>query len=258
MKSGRVHLSVRDGIASVLFDRPQVRNAMTWEMYDQLAEFCEQIRVANDVRVVTLRGAGGEAFVAGTDIEQFRSFKSGDDGIAYEREIDERIRQIESLPMPTVAIIDGWAIGGGLAIAAACDFRVATPTACFGAPIARTVGNCLSMSNVARVYSAFGVGRAKRMLLLGENLNVSEALSCGFVTDVAEPTEIDARVEKLCDQLVSNAPLTMRAGKESLRRFLYHDLPQGDDLIRSCYGSEDFKIGIEAFMAKMRPCWTGR
>ena len=144
MNKGRVLLSVRNGIASILIDRPEARNAMTWAMYEELGRICDELAERADVRVTTFRGAGGEAFVAGTDIEQFKAFEGGDDGLAYERTIDQRIGQIEKLPMPTVAILDGWTIGGGLAIAAACDFRIAAPGASFGVPIARTLGNCLS------------------------------------------------------------------------------------------------------------------
>lgn len=254
---GQVHLCIEAGVASVVFDRPQARNAMTWSMYTALGDICTRLQNDSSVRVVTFRGAGGEAFVAGTDIEQFRSFQNGDDGIAYERIIDARIGQIEALPMPTVAIVEGWAIGGGLAIATACDFRIATPTARFGLPIARTLGNCLSMANAARVMAAFGIGRTKRMLLLAENLPADELLAAGYVTDIAAPDALDAAADALCKKLAANAPLTIRASKEALRRLVHAGLPDGSDLVRLCYGSRDFKTGIEAFLEKQRPVWSG-
>lgn len=257
MNKGCVHLSINEGVASILIDRPQARNAMTWSMYDELAAICTEIASNPDVRVATFRGAGGEAFVAGTDIEQFSAFTSGEDGIAYEKIIDERIGQIERLPMPTVAIVEGWAIGGGLAITAACDFRIATPQASFGVPIARTLGNCLSIANLARVVAAFGVPRAKRMLLLAETIGADEAKACGFVIDIAEAAELDAKADALCARLAKHAPITMRACKEGIRRIVNEGLPQGEDLIRACYGSSDFKIGVQAFLEKERPVWTG-
>jgi len=257
MSSGRVHLAINEGIASILIDRPEARNAMTWSMYDELARICTEIGNDPAVRVATFRGAGGEAFVAGTDIEQFRTFGGGEDGIEYEKTIDERIGQIERLPMPTVALVDGWAIGGGLAITAACDFRIATPKASFGIPIARTLGNCLSIANTARVLAAFGIGRTKRMLILGETIDADEAKACGFVTEIAAADELDARANALCERLLKNAPVTMRVSKEGIRRVVNEGLPQGDDLIRACYGSRDFKIGVEAFLEKKRPVWTG-
>ncbi len=257
MSEGHVHLFVNGSVASIWIDRPESRNAMTWSMYDELAQICETIGADRAIRVATFRGVGGEAFVAGTDIEQFRSFGSGEDGVAYEKVIDARIGQVERLPFPTIAIVDGWAIGGGLALAAACDFRVATPHAAFGVPIARTLGNCLSIANLQRVVAAFGVARAKKMLLLGATIDAGEALACGFVTEIAEADELDAAAEALCTRLARNAPLTMRASKEGIRRVLVDSHPQGEDLIRACYGSRDFKIGVEAFLEKQRPAWTG-
>jgi len=257
MNKGRVLLSVRNGIASILIDRPEARNAMTWAMYEELGRICDELSERADVRVTTFRGAGGEAFVAGTDIEQFKAFEGGDDGLAYERVIDQRIGQIEKLPMPTVAILDGWTIGGGLAIAAACDFRIAAPGASFGVPIARTLGNCLSMANTARVVAAFGVARAKRMLLLADLLPAQEAYDCGFLTEIAEAGALDDAADKLCARLEKLAPVTQRVSKEAIRRVVADTVPQGDDLVSACYGSRDFKIGVTAFLDKQKPAWSG-
>jgi enoyl-CoA hydratase/carnithine racemase len=257
MNKGQVQLTVQNGIASILIDRPEARNAMTWAMYEELGRICEELATRTDVRVATFRGAGGEAFVAGTDIEQFKSFEGGLDGIAYEKTIDMRVGQIERLPMPTVAIVDGWCIGGGLAISAACDFRIATPNASFGVPIARTLGNCLSMANTARIVAAFGVARAKRMLLLADLLPAQEALECGFLTEIADAEAIDAAANKLCTRLEKLAPVTQRVSKEAIRRVVAETVPQGDDLVSACYGSQDFKSGVTAFLDKQKPVWTG-
>jgi len=162
-----VSLRIEAGVASVLFDRPQARNAMTWAMYEQLMAICRQLEDESSVRVVTFRGAGGEAFVAGTDIEQFRGF-DGAQGVVYERQIDVCMELLGTLPMPTVAVVEGWCVGGGLAIATGCDFRVATPASKFGVPIAKTLGNCLSAANLARLTAAWSQQRVKRMLLLAE------------------------------------------------------------------------------------------
>jgi enoyl-CoA hydratase len=257
MSTGHVHLSIRDHTAAILIDRPEARNAMTWSMYEELGKICAEIGADPQIRVATIRGAGGEAFVAGTDIEQFRSFSDGEDGIRYEKTIDAMIARIEQLPMPTLAIVEGWAIGGGLAISAACDFRIATPSAAFGVPIARTLGNCLSMANNARILAAFGPARAKKMLLLAETIDAQEARECGFVLEIAEAAVLAERAAALCARLARNAPLTMRAAKEAMRRLVNEGLPNGEDLVRMCYGSRDFKIGVEAFMEKQRPLWTG-
>lgn len=249
----------RDGvIARVTFDRPAARNAMTWQMYQQLGEACEKIANDKAVRVVVFRGAGGKAFVAGTDIAQFRAFTSADDGLAYEAQMEGFLDALEKLPMPTLAVVEGWAIGGGLAIAACCDFRVATPGARFGVPIARTLGNCLSMANYARIVASVGAANAKRLLVLGETLTAEAAVGSGFVLDVVEPGALDGRVSELCDRLASNAPITMRVSKEAIRRLLHASLPHDEDLIRACYGSDDFRNGVQAFVEKRTPEWTGR
>ena len=257
MSAGQVHLNVSGSVAAILIDRPAARNAMTWDMYQQLGAICERLGSDPTIRVVTLRGAGGEAFVAGTDIEQFLAFGNGEDGIEYEKKIDAMIEAIERLPMPTVAIVEGWAVGGGFALAAACDFRIGTPAASFGIPIARTLGNCLSMANYARVVAAVGAPRAKRLLLLAETMGAQEALGCGFLTEIAEAADLDTRAAALSSRLASHAPLTMRASKEALRRIVATGLPDGSDLVRMCYGSEDFRAGVQAFMEKKRPAWTG-
>jgi enoyl-CoA hydratase/carnithine racemase len=258
MSEGTVHLR-RDGcVAHVTFDRPAARNAMTWGMYQELGAVCGRIAADAGARVAVFRGAGGKAFVAGTDIAQFRDFKSAEDGVRYEREMEACLAAVETLPVPTLAVVEGWAIGGGLAIATMCDLRIATPGSRFGVPIARTLGNCLSVANNALIAAAFGVARAKRMLLLAENLTAEEALTAGFLMDIVAPENLDARVAELCARLAGNAPLTMRATKEAIRRALHAGLPAGDDLIRECYGSDDFKTGVEAFLEKREPRWTGR
>lgn len=258
---GRVHLQVTDRIAAITFDRPAARNAMTWAMYRQLGEICVQLQTLHtkgEVRVAVFRGAGGQAFVAGTDIEQFTAFTSGEDGVAYEKQIDAGIAALEKLPMPTVAVIEGWAIGGGLAMATACDFRLATPDTRFGVPIARTLGNCLSVANIARLVAAFGSQRVKRMLMLAETLTADEALACGYLAQIVDASEMDAVRDTLVQKLAKLAPVTQQVSKEALRRLSSHDLPEGEDLIRQCYGSADFREGVTAFVGKRSPVWAGR
>ena len=258
MSEGAVHLEIQGQLATVTFDRPQERNAMTWAMYGQLGVFCEQLRQEPSVRVVLFRGAGGKAFVAGTDIAQFLEFKDGADGVAYEKRIDACIGLLEALSMPTIALVEGWAVGGGVAIATACDFRLATPESKFGVPIARTLGNCLSMSNMARLVEAFGTQRVRRMLLLADMITADEALACGYLQGVVAGAELQAQGVALAQRLAALAPVTQSVAKEGLRRLEQHHLPDGEDLIRRAYGSKDFREGVQAFTAKRPPLWTGQ
>ena len=258
MSEGTVNYR-RDGVVGwITFDRPQARNAMTWVMYEQLSEACAKAAADLELRAVVFRGAGGKAFVAGTDIAQFRSFNSAADGLEYERKMEPYLEAVEALPMPTLAVIEGWAIGGGLAIAAACDLRIATPGTRFGVPIARTLGNCLSVANYARLVAALGASRAKKMLLMAENLTAEEALDGGFVAEIVPPEALDARIAAYTDRLSSGAPITLRVTKEAIRRLLHAGMPDGEDLIAQAYGSADFRTGVEAFVSKQEPRWTGR
>ena len=258
MDDGQVRLVREGNIAKVIFDRPAARNAMTWQMYEQLNAVCGVIRAVPGIRVAVFRGAGGKAFVAGTDIAQFLSFTSGQDGIAYENRMEGTLDAVESLPIPTLAVVEGFAIGGGLAIASVCDLRIATPGSRFGVPIARTLGNCLSMANYARIVAAVGPAHAKRMLVLADLITAEEALAGGFVMSVVAPSDIDIKVTEICDRLVKNAPITMRVSKEAIRRLLHAGLPDGDDLVQACYGSEDFRQGVRAFVDKHEPAWQGK
>ncbi|HEY0887182.1 MAG TPA: enoyl-CoA hydratase/isomerase family protein [Ramlibacter sp.] len=257
MTTGAVRLSIEGPVATVLFDRPAARNAMTWDMYQQLAAICERLPTESGVRVVCLRGAGGEAFVAGTDIEQFKTFDA-ERGVEYERTIDAGMAQLEALPLPTVAVIEGWCVGGGLAIATACDLRIGTSTARLGVPIARTLGNCLSATNIARLVAAFGRSRVQRMLIGAEVLRADEALACGYLTEVVAPEAMNAAAEALLQRVAGLAPVTQAVSKEALRRLLQQNLPDVEDLIKRTYGSADFREGVTAFTEKRSPVWRGR
>ena len=247
-----------DGIAWLTLNRPEARNAMTFGMYQRLGEICR----APDPRmkVLILRGAGDKAFVSGTDISQFREFRTPKDALEYEATMDGVFDALEDLPVPTIAAIQGACTGGGAGIAAACDLRLGAPSAKFGFPIARTLGNTLSMRNHARLAALIGVARTKDILFRARLMDAQEMLAAGLLNEVTGEHDLYSRAEKLARTLLEHAPLTLRAAKEALNRVIRHWAPPGggDDFVVRNYMSADFREGVEAFLAKRKPRWTGK
>ena len=251
---------VRDGIGVVTFNRPEARNALTFAMYEGLAEICETAPGQGDAKALVVIGAGDKAFAAGTDIAQFRSFKTPQDAIDYEQRIDKVLSAVERCPLPTVAALAGACTGGGAGIAAACDIRIAARDLKFGFPIARTLGNCLSARNLARLSALIGAGRTKEVIFTSRLVGAEEALAAGLVTELlGDRAAVEARALELATLLAGQAPLTLQATKEALRRLTAAAAAVDDkDLIVQCYTSEDFREGLEAFLGKRKPQWRGR
>ena len=244
----------RDGIGHIVFNRPQARNALTFAMYERLAEIAAD---PGDVRAIVIAGAGDKAFAAGTDINQFRAFSGAQDAIDYEAKMDRVLGTLERCKVPTIAAINGFCTGGGAAIAVACDMRIASPSARFGFPIARTLGNCLSVSNLARLSALIGPARVIEMIFTARLVAADEALQAGLVTEVlADQPSLEARAVELATLVASHAPLTMRVTKEALRR-MRDNLPPDEDLIELAYTSQDFREGMDAFLTKRSPVWKG-
>jgi enoyl-CoA hydratase len=248
------------GILYITFNRPQARNAFTFAMYERLAELCRMADDNDDIRVVVLTGAGGKAFAAGTDISQFRAFSTPEDAIGYEERVSRVIGMLESCKKPTIAAIAGACTGGGGGIAAACDLRIAAPNARFGFPIARTLGNCLSMSNFARLVALIGPAKVTDIIFTARLVEAEEAKAIGLVHEVvADEAALMPRVEELAKTVAAHAPLTLRATKEALRRLRPAlNSEDGKDLILMCYMSADFREGMDAFLNKRKPVFTGK
>ncbi len=252
------------GIARLVLNRPHARNALTFAMYQGLITCCDAIAQDASVKALIITGAGEKAFAAGTDIGQFRAFNTAEDALGYERFMDRVLGSIERLRVPTIAAIAGACTGGGAAIAASCDLRIATRDARFGFPIARTLGNCLSQGNLKRLSGLIGPARVKDILFTARLVGAEEALSIGLVGEVVEDrAALIHRTDTLATLLAGHAPLTMQATKEGLRRLTEEEptadgAPHpGDDLILMCYMSRDFREGMEAFLGKRAPNWTG-
>jgi enoyl-CoA hydratase/carnithine racemase len=250
---------IRDDIGWITFNRPAARNALTFAMYERLAEICAAQTAAPSLRALVLTGAGEKAFAAGTDIGQFRAFDGPEDAIAYETKLDRVLDTIENCPIPMIAALSGACTGGGAGIAASCDIRIAAANLRFGFPIARTLGNCLSMANIARLSALIGPARVTEIIFTARLMEAEEAKSVGLVSEVLpDHAALMARAETLARAIAGNAPLTLRATKEAVRRLRSrHDANADRDLILMCYLSQDFREGMEAFLGKRPPVWRG-
>jgi enoyl-CoA hydratase len=265
-----LRLEVEGPLAWLTFDRPEARNAITWAMYDGLLRLCDWLDgegggatqagpAAAGVRALILRGAGERAFVAGTDISQFREFEDAADVLAYERRIEGVLERLEHLSQPTIALVRGYAVGAGAAIALTSDLRLCAPDAQIGFPIARTLGNCLSLANYARLVHLLGPTRTKELVFTARLVGAEEALQIGLASRVVPADELEQRGRELALTIAANAPLTVQVTKEAVRRILTAgDVPAGDDLVLRCYLSEDFREGVRAFLEKRRPRWQGK
>ncbi|MGE0767527.1 MAG: enoyl-CoA hydratase [Hyphomicrobiaceae bacterium] len=254
-------LVARDGpVMTITLNRPEKFNALTFGMYARLAELCDGEARDGSIRAIILTGAGGKAFGAGTDISQFRAFASPGDGLAYEAEVDRILSSIECCPVPMIAAIAGACTGGAAAIAACCDMRLATRDARYGFPIARTLGNCLSATSLQRLTGLVGAPRVVDLLFTARLMTADECLAAGLVTEVADDhAALMARVGELAHQIAGFAPLTLSTTKELMRR-IREAGPKVDDhdLVAKVYSSADFREGLDAFLAKRKPRWTGR
>lgn len=250
---------LNDGVLWVAFNRPETRNALTFAMYDALANLCTSLPTNGSIRAIVISGNGGKAFAAGTDMSQFRDFKTAQDALEYEARIAQVLDDLERCPVPTIAAINGACTGGGAAIAAACDLRITSSSLKFGFPIARTLGNCLASDNLARLSDLMGAGRVREIIFTARLILAEEARAIGLVSEVLPDEEaLMARAEELAQLVGTMAPLTLRSTKEAMRRRRAAIAVEDGDLIAMCYTSDDFHIGIDAFLSKSKPDWTGK
>ena len=251
---------LRDGVAYVTFNRPQARNALTFAMYERLAEICNGANEDRSIRAILMTGGGDKAFAAGTDISQFRAFDKEADALAYEERIDRVMNAIERCRVPTIAAIHGACTGGGASIAASCDLRIASRTIKYGFPVARTLGNCLSLASYNRLVYLVGPALVKDIVFQARLIEADEALAKGLVNELCEDqAALLKRGEELARLVAGMAPLTLQATKEALLRLrpkIAHG--EGNDLVLMCYMSQDFREGMEAFLNKRKPVWKGR
>ncbi|HAN81236.1 MAG TPA: enoyl-CoA hydratase [Gammaproteobacteria bacterium] len=236
--------------------RPDSRNSLTFEMYQAIQDLCEH---PGEAGVVVLTAEGDKAFASGTDISNFKNFQSAQDAINYEAMIGRTIDAVQKSPVPVIASLHGIVAGGGAAIAAAADVRLATPDTRFGMPIARTLGNCLSLANLNRLVHLLGESRTRYLMLTAEFLEMKSLTASGFVSEVLETAALcDQRARDLAAQMTTLAPLTISATRDGLARLAKQSVPEDIDLIQRCYLSDDFSEGVDAFFAKRKANWSGQ
>src|SRR3981081_998705 len=250
---------IDDGIGRVTFNRPEARNAFTFRMYEELEEICRQAENDSSVKVLLLTGAGEKAFAAGTDISQFKAFSTAQDALNYESRIERVLCALENSRIPTIAAIAGVCTGGGFTIAGCCDLRIGAANARFGVPIGRTLGNCLSISNYARLVALLGPARVKDIIFTARLIEAGEAGKIGLLSEVLPDYDgLHPRADELAQTVASQRTLPLSAAKEAMRRIKEKMSPtEDDDLILKCYLSNDFREGMDAFLNKRPPKWTG-
>lgn len=255
--SENVLYEIQDGIGRITFNRPEARNAFTLAMYERLHEIVLEAQNDRSVRVLVLTGAGEKAFAAGTDISEFKTFSTREDALGYEERMDRVLGTLERSTVPTIAAIAGVCTGGGATIAACCDLRIGAANARFGLPIARTLGNCLSMANYVRLVALLGPARLKDIIFTARLIAAEEARAVGLLSEVLpDYATLQARAGELARTVASHAPLTLRVTKQALRLIQEKMTPEQDpDMILTCYMSRDFREGMDAFLNKRTPNW---
>lgn len=248
----------RGAVQWIILNRPQVRNAMSPLMYRRVASVCADVERDSSIRVIVIAGAGN-AFSSGGDISSFRAFRTEQDAFDYDAVGNLAFTALESVRVPVVAALAGPCTGGGALIAASCDVRIAAPSTRFGIPIARTLGNCLSIRDLSRLVRFVGVARATDLLISARLMSAQEMLDGGLVAEItADDSSLLPRAQELAERIASYAPLTLAATKQSFLR-VQRDGPDASnaDLMAICYLSSDFRNAVEAFLDGRSPEWNG-
>jgi enoyl-CoA hydratase/carnithine racemase len=253
-----LRVSIDSHVATLTIDRPQVRNALNLETVNEFHEALRELGANRDVGVLLITGAGDQAFVSGADINDIRA-RTLDDGLAAIN--SSLFSAVERFPRPTIAAVNGYAMGGGCELALACDIRIAAETARFGQP-ELNLGIIPAAGATQRLPRIVGLGRAKHMILTGEIIDARRALEIGLVTEVAPAAELMARARAIADRILRLGPLAARLAKLSLNASARVDLDSGlliETLAQAiCFDSEDKQEGATAFLEKRTPNFKGR
>jgi enoyl-CoA hydratase len=253
-----LRIDVDGGIATLTIDRPEVRNALNLETVHEIRTALQELARAKNVGVLIVTGAGDQAFVSGADINDIKA-RTLEDGLAAIN--SSLFAEIERFPRPTIAAVNGYAVGGGCELALACDIRIASETARFGQP-ELNLGIIPAAGATQRLPRVIGLGRAKHLVLTGEIIDAQRALEFGLVTAVTSPADLLGRAREIAQRILQLGPLAARLAKLSLNASARVDLDSGlliETLAQAiCFDSEDKVEGASAFLEKRKPKFTGR
>ena len=256
-------LSRRDGaIGHMIFNQPEKHNAVSLEMWEAAERIMHDFELDSEIRVLVLSGAGGKSFVAGADISEFEKQRGSADAQAhYNARTRAVYRLVENFPKPTIAMIHGYSIGGGLNLACCCDLRVCSDKASFGMPAARLALG-YPFEAVQRLTNIVGIANARHLMFSAERIDAEHALRIGLAQKVVPIDQLESTVDTYANEIGGNAPLTVRAMKFISTQVLAdpddRDLVKCDEMVAACFASADFKEGRRAFMEKRKPRFQGR
>lgn len=261
MPTDRMIAKTEDGIGRMIFNNPERHNAVSLEMWLAALEIMADFASDRSIRVMVVGGAGDKAFVSGADISKFRDERQQADALAlYQATTDKVYETLRSMPMPTIAMINGYCIGAGTAIAACCDIRIAAENARFGIPAAK-LGLGYGLSRAKPLVDLIGPAYAKEMFFTARQFDAAEAREMGLVNRVVPAAQLKETVAEMARTIAANAPLTVRAAKLVVRELLKdpdkRDLARCEAAVEECFASSDYREGQAAFLEKRKPNFTG-
>jgi enoyl-CoA hydratase len=248
------------GVGYVIFNNPERHNAVSLDMWARTSEILDTFAKDDEVRVVVLTGAGGKAFISGADISKFESERSSLEGVKHYNAAVERANTgVYEFPKPTIAMIRGYCLGGGVGLALCCDLRIASDNSRFAVPAAK-LGLGYAYGGLKRLVDVVGPAFAKEIFFTASQFDTEEARAMGLINRVVPAAELESYVKSYADMIAANAPLTVKAVKYIVGEAVKDEQPnlkQAAELVEQCFTSKDYVEGRRAFMEKRKPAFTG-